>query len=79
MDFEKAYDSVDWSYMDAVLGKMSFSTLRRKWMKECIGSATVFVLVNGSPIDEFRFERGLRQGDPFSPIYFFWLQKAWIC
>jgi hypothetical protein len=33
VDFEKAYDSVDWGYLDDVMGRMGFPTLWRKWIK----------------------------------------------
>ena len=70
VDFEKAYDSVDWGYLDVVMHKMAFPVLWRKWMKECITTATASVLVNGSPTCEFPLKRGLRQGDPLSPFLF---------
>ncbi|GAU26497.1 hypothetical protein TSUD_361300 [Trifolium subterraneum] len=70
VDFEKAYDSVDWGYLDDVMGRMSFPALWRKWIKERVCTATASVLVNGSPTEEFPLERGLRQGDPLSPFLF---------
>ena len=33
VDFEKAYDSVDWGYLDSVMGRMSFPVLWRKWIR----------------------------------------------
>jgi hypothetical protein len=70
VDFEKAFDSIDWFYLEAVMKKMNFPTLWRKWIMECVSTASASVLVNGSPTDEFKFERGLRQGDPLSPFLF---------
>lgn len=70
VDFEKAYDSVDWGYLDAVMERMSFPVLWRKWINECVSTATASILVDGSPTDEFPLERGLRQGDPLSPFLF---------
>jgi hypothetical protein len=61
---------VDWNYLEAVMRKMNFPTLWRKWILECIGAATTSVLVNGCPTDEFPMEWGLRQGDPLSLFLF---------
>jgi len=68
VDFEKAYDSVDWGYLDEVMYKMNFPVLWRSWIMECVTTATTSVLVNGCPTNEFSFERGMRQGDPLSPF-----------
>jgi len=70
VDFEKAYDTVDWGYLDEVMNKMGFPPLWRKWINECVGTTKASVLVNGSPTDEFPLGRGLRQGDPLSPFLF---------
>ena len=70
VNFEKAYDSVHWGYLDDVMFKMNFPILWRSWIMERVTTATTSVLVNGCPTNEFCFERGLRQGDPFSPFLF---------
>jgi len=70
VDFEKAYDSIDLKYLDSVMASMNFPRLWRKWISECVGSATTSVLVNGCPTYEFPIERCLRQGDPLSPFLF---------
>jgi len=49
---------------------MAFPVLWRKWIKECVTTTTASILVNGSPIEEFPLQRGLRQGDPLSPVLF---------
>jgi len=52
VDFEKAYDSVDWGYLDEVMGKMNFPPLWRSWIMECVSTTTTLVLVNGCPTGE---------------------------
>jgi len=76
VDFEKVYDSIDWGCLEVVLEKMAFPVLWRKWIKECVTTATASILVNGSPTDEFPLKRGLRQGDLLSPFLFLLAAKG---
>lgn len=70
VDFHKAFDSVNWEYLDSVMLQMGFGDIWRKWIRGCISSAWASVLVNGSPTKEFHLSRGIRQGDPLSPFLF---------
>ncbi|GKC92439.1 putative RNA-directed DNA polymerase, eukaryota, reverse transcriptase zinc-binding domain protein [Tanacetum coccineum] len=70
VDFEKAFDSLNWSFLFSILEKVGFSAKWRNWIHSCLNSAYASVLVNGSPTKEFKIERGLRQGDPLSPFLF---------
>ncbi|XP_016199445.1 uncharacterized protein LOC107640436 [Arachis ipaensis] len=70
LDFQKAYDRVKWSFVDIVLQKMGFGTKWRRRVNECICSASMSILINGSPSKSFKMERGLRQGDPLSHFLF---------
>ncbi|GKE02633.1 RNA-directed DNA polymerase, eukaryota, partial [Tanacetum coccineum] len=59
VDFEKAYDSVSWSYLDYVLIHFGFSDKWRGWIRTCLQSARTSILVNDSPTKEFSFKRGV--------------------
>ncbi|XP_057432133.1 secreted RxLR effector protein 78-like [Lotus japonicus] len=70
LDFAKAYDNIDWSFLLDLLVEMGFGAKWVRWMEECVTTASLAVLVNGSPTDFFKIEKGLRQGDPLSPLLF---------
>jgi len=70
VDFEKAYDSVRLSFLFDMLRRLDFHEKWIMWVKGCLASSSVSVLVNGSPTEEFKPSRGLRQGDPLAPFLF---------
>ncbi|GJZ27081.1 RNA-directed DNA polymerase, eukaryota, reverse transcriptase zinc-binding domain protein [Tanacetum coccineum] len=76
VEFEKAFDSVNWKYLDYVLGQFGFGEKWRNWIQECLRSARTSILVNGSPTSEFSIKRGLRQGDPMSPFLFILIMEG---
>lgn len=67
IDFEKANDSVDWPFLNYMLQRLGFGVKWRSWIRTCI-SGTTSVLVNGSPMEEFSLQRGLKQGDLLAPF-----------
>jgi hypothetical protein len=70
VDFEKAYDSVDWGFLDYMLGRFGFNSKWRAWMRACICVGSMSVLVNGSPTEQINIKRGLKQGNPLAPLLF---------
>ncbi|XP_071695652.1 uncharacterized protein [Rutidosis leptorrhynchoides] len=70
VDFEKAFDCINWNFLMDVMKCMGFGDRWRKWIFACLNSASISVLVNGSPTKEFALGRGIRQGDPLSPFLF---------
>ncbi|XP_071718424.1 uncharacterized protein [Rutidosis leptorrhynchoides] len=70
VDFEKAFDSISWDFLVTMLSNLGFGRRWIMWVKGCLNSSFASVLVNGSPTEEFKIGRGLRQGDPLSPFLF---------
>jgi len=76
MDLEKAYDHVNWNFLLYMLRRCGFGGKWCSWIARCISFARFSVLVNGSPNGFFSSSRGLRQGDPLSPLLFVFVMEA---
>ncbi|XP_026410463.1 uncharacterized protein LOC113305660 [Papaver somniferum] len=70
LDISQAYDTVSWDLLIKVLKQYGFPNDWYEWLVTSFKSARVSVLVNGGPCGFFKVERGLRRGDPLSPILF---------
>jgi hypothetical protein len=70
VDFEKAYNSVDWGFLDYMLRRFGFGDKCCALMKTCVRSGNMSVLVNGCATEEINIGRGLKQGDPLAPLLF---------
>lgn len=70
LDLSKAYDRVDWRFLEQAMYKLGFAHRWVSWIMTCITSVRYSVKFNGSLLNTFAQSRGLRQGDPLSPFLF---------
>ena len=70
IDFEKAFDSLEWNFLYNCLDVFNFGPNFKRWIKTFYANIKSCVVNNGLCSDYFELTRGVRQGDPLSPYLF---------
>ena len=76
LDMSKAYNRLEWTFLQRIMQKMGFHSRWVGWIMECIRSVTYSVLTNGEPKDHIALTRGIHQGDTLPLTSFFYVQKV---
>lgn len=70
VDISKAFDTLNWKFLLKVLKQFGFSETFCNWIDAILQSAKLSICINGSQQGYFSCSRGVRQGDPLSPLLF---------
>ena len=70
LDFEKAFDSVEWNFMLLVLKKFNFSNNFVNLINTLYQNISSCIINEGTTSEYFNLSRGVRQGDPLSPYLY---------
>jgi hypothetical protein len=69
IDFEKAYDKVNWHFLYTMMEK-GFGSTWCDWVMRIVRGGKVAIKTNDTLGPYFTTHKGVRQGDPFSPLLF---------
>jgi hypothetical protein len=70
LDLTKAYDQVDWGFLEKTMRQLGFQSSWIQWTMECVTTVRYSVCQNNVSLEPFYPSRGLHQGDPLLPYLF---------
>lgn len=69
LDVSKAYDRIEWCFLEKVLNKLGFPVALVNLMMLCVTTVSYSFLLNGSQFGSLTPNRRIRQGDPFITVF----------
>ncbi|KAL3684415.1 hypothetical protein R1sor_002437 [Riccia sorocarpa] len=76
LDFQKAFDSVNWNFLIRTLEKLNFGSRFCGYIKAILDTAASSIIVNGRRSNPVKVTRSVRQGCPLSPLLFILVTQA---
>ena len=73
LDFEKAFGSFEWNFIENTLIYFGFGESIVQWFKSFYNDISSYILYNGHLSNSFAILRGVRQGDPSPHIYLYYV------
>lgn len=70
VDIQKAYDSLEWVFLEQMLKELGFAERMITWIMICVTTVNYSFLINGVLSNTMESKRGIRQGDPMAPYLF---------
>jgi retron-type reverse transcriptase len=68
LDIQKAFDTINWSYLLEYLQARGFGHHWREWITILFSTTSSRALINGVQGDSFDHKHGVRHGDPLSYV-----------
>ena len=78
LDLEKTYDKLEWAFIRNMLLRINLLGNLINLIMSCVTSVSTSILLNGAPLEPILPSRGIRQGDPFLPIYLYFVLSTLV-
>jgi hypothetical protein len=70
LDYEKAYDRVNWHFLEEMISTRGFGSKCIGWVMKLVKGGSIAIRLNDRNSSYFKPGKSLRQGDPLSPLLF---------